>query len=140
MLAEKVNIINDREKVIAEKQTVIAEKDKLIEEKETAIELKDKLIDERKKVLLRKNSFLKKKLLRKKNWSVRLLRVEIQQSFSKSLLKRKAKGETERLLTLVQERNEEQAIKDKLIKELQEFREVFLSDVLATSESFETLV
>ena len=32
----------------------------------------------------------------------------------------KAKGETERLLTLVQERNEEQAIKDKLIKELQE--------------------
>ena len=33
---------------------------------------------------------------------------------------KKSKGETERLLTLVQSTQEEQAIKDKLIKELQE--------------------
>ena len=33
---------------------------------------------------------------------------------------KKAKGETERLLTLVHSSQEEQAIKDKLIKELQE--------------------
>lgn len=33
---------------------------------------------------------------------------------------KKAKGETERLLTLVQSSQEEQAIKDKLIRELQE--------------------
>jgi len=52
---------------------------------------------------------------------------------------KQAEGETERLLTLVSSTQEEQDIKDKLIKELQEFREVFLSD-LERSESHETLV